>query len=491
LQPSNPNENFGFHRPASISLILSILAIFFVVNFVTCDRSPTVWRDEVFFSDPAFHLSSGQGFTSTVSPAEQPYGTFWVMNSPLHPLLLAGWMHVWGFSVLSVRTFDLVVVTLAYGVMALAAWRWGRNMRRELLLFLLLGCCGVGVTFAYRAARPECLGMLWGALCWLTLSVSQARARLVLLTVLGFFVPFIGLHLILALGLYGLALLAAVKGHPRQRWELAWLGVGIGLGLCALVAIYAHFHVIHEWLHCLNKHSSPHKGIAKMVTTLGSAYAQDMSLVAVAVAGGIGLWALRFRVDPRIRNVYLAALLLPSMLTLAGNYPPYYSWLTFLPMSGAVAIVLCAAWPQFSGLNRSIVVALVGFAVVVGLPMRTALVFAEWDQRSYRPVDALLKSDLRKTDVVFSDYQGFYGSKYAARFYFPDSTTRGDWTGSVTVVVIGSECNFDEMQKKFGGAWIKMGEMSKAQPLAMRNFLPKDAAALYQLAVWRKSPAAR
>ena len=490
MQRNNPPKHIGSHRPVSISIILSILAIFFVVNFVTCDRSPTVWRDEALFSDAAFHLSRGEGFTSTVSPAEQPYGTFWVMNSPLHPLLLAGWMHVWGFSVLSVRTFDLVVVTLAYGVMALAAWRWGWNMRRELLLFLLLGCCGVGVTFAYRSARPECLGMLWGALTWLTLSVSQERTRLVLLAVLGFFIPFTGLHLILALGLYGLALLAAANGRPQQRRELACLGAGVSVGLFALVAIYAHFHVIHEWLHCLNKHSSSHKGILKMAPTLGATYAQDLSFVAVAVAGGVGLWALGFRVDPRVRNVYLAALLVPLTLTLAGNYPPYYSWLAFLPMTGAVVIVLCEAWPKFSGLKRSIVVALVGFAVVVGLPVRTALALAEWDQRSYQPVDALLKSDLRKTDIVFSDYQGFYGSKYAARFYFPDSTSQGDWTGNVTAVVTDRENNFDEMQKKFGGVWMKVGEMPKTEQLAWRSFLPRNAATLYQLAVWRKSPSA-
>lgn len=473
-----------------LAVVLGILAVFFVVNLATCDRSPTVWKDEVFFSDPAYHLAAGDGFTSTSSPAEQDFGAFWAMNSPLHPFLLAGWIHLFGFTVFSVRAFNVVIITLAFAVLAWAAARTEIfRAPGPLLLVLALGTCGMGVTFGYRSARPECLGILLGTLIWLAWTLRSVGLRLGLLVLIGFLVPFTGVHLILALGIYGVALVFAATDRLRVLLNLAGVGLGVALGLGALVAIYAHFGVLDRWLYCLHKHSAAQKGADVVLAKLGSSYKQDPSFIAVALAGAIGLRALRGQVDRRVRIIFCAALLVPLVLTLAGNYPPYYSWLAYLPLCVTAAVVVSEAWPRFSWPVRGVVAVLVVLALAIGLPARTALALSEWNERSYEPVDRFLKNNLRKDDIGYCDYQAFYGSEYATRFYYPNAPDMGDWVKGITVVVMPDYVTKDEIVKKVGGNWQKVADLPASPDSIWRSYLPRDAAFLYQLDVWRRSPA--
>ena len=466
-------------------LILGFLVAFAVVNLLTGDRSPTVWSDEVFFSDPAYHLAVGDGFASTVSPAEQPYGTFWVMNSPLHPMLLSGWIRLFGFSVFSVRSFNMMVIIVASFVLALAASRYARlQPPGRTLLFLLLALCGMGMTFSYRSARPECLGIFVGALIWLVLSWEKKGPRFLILAILGIVVPFTGLHLVLVIAIYGVAWTLAERG---RFWDLVALGAGIGVGMGTLVTIYDHFHVLEDWKFCLLKHSSPRKGWMRMAGMLSTSYLQDLSLLAMVLAGMAGLWKLKFRVDPVVRNIFFAGAAIPFCLTMAGNYPLYYSWLAALPVSGAVVIIIGEAWLSFPWGVRVATAVLITSAIVIGLPARMGLVALEWNRRSYAPVESFLKSNLQKDDVVYAEYQAFYGCQYASRFYYPASTLKGDWTRQVNVLILNSEDDLGQAQTKLGGNWVKVGSLGPTSSSSRSSLLQNRGAKLYALVVWRRA----
>src|SRR5262249_34716559 len=68
-----------------------ILAIFLTTNFLTAALSPTVWTDEVMFSDPAVNLRLLGRFTSSAWGAQSDQG-FWSGYPPLYPLILSAWL---------------------------------------------------------------------------------------------------------------------------------------------------------------------------------------------------------------------------------------------------------------------------------------------------------------------------------------------------------------------------------------------------------------
>jgi hypothetical protein len=217
-----------------------------------------------------------------------------------------------------------------------------------------------------------------------------------------------------------------------------------------------------------------------------TSYTQDLSFLPVALAGGISLAVIRFKTGPLLRNSYWAGLLAPAIITLAGNYPRYYSWLAYIPLTMAVVLILRRAIPGMPKFAFGLTAALLIFSILTGLPARTALTLIEWKQRDYFPVDCALKAEMRKSDVLYTQYQGYYASKYVYRAYFPDSIPDAAWTRSVTVMNLGSEDDFIGIQNEFGGKWIKVLEISPPPTRGLTARVPIITSKLYQMDVWRK-----
>src|SRR5258706_1732172 len=101
----HPPENKAGRR-ATIAVIALLLAIL-LVNLATALRYPAVCQYEVMYTDPAANLILGKGFTSTawyVQTGEK----FWAANTPLHEMALSGWIRIFGFSPLAVRSINYV-----------------------------------------------------------------------------------------------------------------------------------------------------------------------------------------------------------------------------------------------------------------------------------------------------------------------------------------------------------------------------------------------
>src|SRR5688500_17432829 len=99
-----------------------VLAAFTIANLLTATRSPTVWRDEVLYADPGVNLATGRGFTSTAWQFQPSNETF-ISNMPGHPLLLAGWVKLFGLSPLSVRALDFFLAAAAVALLYAAILR--------------------------------------------------------------------------------------------------------------------------------------------------------------------------------------------------------------------------------------------------------------------------------------------------------------------------------------------------------------------------------
>ncbi|SVD30864.1 uncharacterized protein METZ01_LOCUS383718, partial [marine metagenome] len=71
-------------------VLIFLMFTIFILNIATATRYPVPWTDEVLYIDPAINLAEGNGFISTAWPS-QSKEEFWASNSPLYPLLQAGW----------------------------------------------------------------------------------------------------------------------------------------------------------------------------------------------------------------------------------------------------------------------------------------------------------------------------------------------------------------------------------------------------------------
>ena len=98
-------------------VVFLLLLLGIILNLTTTRLYPTVWADEILWSEPAINLIRTGDFTTSVWQL-QPANTFWAAQSPLYPLLLSVWLRFTGFSLQAIRSFNLLLITIG----ALLSW---------------------------------------------------------------------------------------------------------------------------------------------------------------------------------------------------------------------------------------------------------------------------------------------------------------------------------------------------------------------------------
>ena len=146
--------------PELISL-LAILAMFLTVNILTAEISPTVWIDEVMFTDPAVNLENSLDILHRPAWSAQSDQDFWSGYPPLYSVLLSAWLRVAPISPAGVRWLDADADgAFVPCILARAQAQSDHQMRSARLLFIILILCGYSTTFSYRCGRADTLGIL-------------------------------------------------------------------------------------------------------------------------------------------------------------------------------------------------------------------------------------------------------------------------------------------------------------------------------------------
>jgi len=107
--------------------LFSILGVVLITNISTAELSPTVWMDEVMFTDPAVNLRLFGRFTSSAWPAQSDQD-FWSSYPPLHSLLLSAWLWLAPITPTGVRSLNFILI----GLSCLALWS-AHTRNRKLL----------------------------------------------------------------------------------------------------------------------------------------------------------------------------------------------------------------------------------------------------------------------------------------------------------------------------------------------------------------------
>ena len=476
--------------------LAALLGLILVVNLSTLERSPTVWIDEVAYIDPGVNLASGKGFTSSAwysGPKEKA----WVGNTPLYPLLVAGWVKVFGLEIIPVRLLNFFIYFLA----VVLVWEGVRRTRllasvsaRIWLVALLL--LGFGPTFIYRNGRPDALLVLLFSIVFLGCCLDRAWIRYALIALASFLVPFTGLSGLPFLALCGMLWLGLVGW--RGLVDVFVAGSASALGLLALYLGYSSLGMWEGFRASTSSHSTMMllgQGLQPLLAKWWGVLKEfrgDLSLLAL-LAGLLSVFAAGFlwrgfALPSRSFILLLFALVVPVVMLIVGTFPVYYGWMSYVP-----AVFAWALWLDKSSDRDSVApgqntarFACLALGVVVacaGLPLRTGLALAQWSARDYEPVRRLVSEVVKPDDVVFCSPQAYYAVKRIAKeTYTPsyDQAMSDVECAEVDVLIIDPEA-FPKFQGKFGEGWVPVG-----QDVSVASARNTHGASTYNLQAWRR-----
>jgi hypothetical protein len=480
-------------------LLLAILAAFLVLNIATASRSPTIWCDEAMITDPPANMYLGHGFHSaafTFITKEKTY----ISNGMLYEGALYLWLRVFGLSPTAVRSLNYFLMAVGVSLYYIAVKRTNViSTARGRIAFACLLLCSYSITFAYRSGRYDILGMNEAGALYLAYTLRRPWLRYTLLAILGAMLMWTGVPIASAAGAISLALLI-VMGWRIFPAVLA-TGVGSVIGLATLLAALKRSGVLEAQLEFTKNVATKDVvgGSSSHIIhhTLQVIFAGDFSMLPLLLLFLLALFLVNLKQKsfPRTMLFFglLISILVPLGMCVAGHYPIYYMWMTFIP----AAIAAVSLWEIVLRQNpraavRCTSLALIIVACAIGLPARMSLLALEWKQRDYAPVESLVDANLTPTDWVYCDFAAYYPAKLHAELVFlqgyfqvmsPEEKQR------INVLIIDPE-TIDAVREQIGGNWRDTGQhLAPVKSANLFGMHRKMGARLYNLTVYRRIPA--
>lgn len=343
-----------------------------VINVITLDQvSP--WVDEVMFMDTPVNFVSGNGWTTHAWYAggdQTPFSTY----PPLYQMLEVVWMSIWGISLVSCRSLNLVLILLL-GFACLKLSELFNDRKPSLLvvaIFSLLLWCNGEMAWMYRNGRPDILGAF---LCVLSIiyawnHLKNSKPLWPFVITCGFIVTS-GMQATVFMGIVFICLFIFRWDMRKKIWPvfLSFVG-GTFSGLLAMIIFMAINGHLFAFLVSVASYSGSLKHIAaELLPTFGPMLGlnpdewlakladdtapQPLWERILSVYNHIGYLSmilfniiviiilrkgLRFK-SPYI-IVFLIAQCVPILMIIAGRFMSYYHWMTLIPCIMCTTILL-------------------------------------------------------------------------------------------------------------------------------------------------------
>ena len=482
--------------------LLVILLLLFV-NLATASWFPRVWMDEVMFADPAANLYQGSGFVSTAWPVQKADELF-SGNVPLYSLVLSQWYHIFGFGIVQTRGLGVVLWCCATMITCLAVKRLGFiTTSSGLAVLAFLAMTSGTVAISYRTGRYDPLMFFSVACCLYGFSIKSARWRLAVIFLSSTLFAISGIVL-----LFYAATMAALLSFfvPRKSMkEIICVGLGAAFGV---VLLYSFFRLCGTWdrfLATVNELKAivrrPEDSFFMHFRGIKKILLQDKC--ALMVLGMLGLLALsRWKSrSPRQRQIILFCLLagcvMPYVINIIYSYSFYYYWLSYIPLCVGLISALEGENGRLFG-GAPYVLGMIG-CVILSWGLSRYLLQGFWDgeDRDSQKIDALVESGIERTDVVVSNFQGFYSlhrhNIHGLYGFYVNRLTATEKAAVNCLLIDPNE--IEHYQEVLGGSWTKVGSDYVHQPRfpipALLNFktqhLSDKSNAGFKLAVFKRT----
>lgn len=469
-------------------LVFCVLFLFLTINIYTSSRSPTIWNDEVGYSDPSINFVVNGNFTSTAWSAQGP-DEVWAGNVPLHQFSLIGWLSLFGISPTSVRSVNYFFVVV--GVLLIWVVLRRKNLSNPALRIaaVLLVLCGEGISDSYRSGRPDMIGFLLVSMGTLGFLIPK-KSRQILLASVGALFPWAGIQFLPYVSL----LCGFIFFWNRKLFletSLPVAGGGI-VGAFSLFLFYKLNSVLDDFLQSVFPHVSGEP--ANTFSGLQIYFGDKSYLVLLLVAIFLLVYNLfedisSRRVHPIFAYGLSVGLITPPLLYMLGKYPLYYGWMAYLPLVVGVCVEASSIrWNQW---KSWIGVGLIG-AASIWLPARVGVTILQWEERSYEPVESLARRTISKQDTVYSSYQSYYGAKKnASVVYLPPSLREGRQRSDEEKIQVRSidkaiidPRKAEKLLSELGGEWEQLAEVG--ENAKRKEIFGRKLAEPYRLATYAR-----
>lgn len=468
-------------HPLLICLMIGLLMAAAIAHALTASWFPA-WSDDVMQADAAVNLYLGNGWTSTAWQS-QSADSFWAANNPLYTLLLYFWMCFSGLSVTSVRVFGFCVCCVASGIIAITMFTQRMILRTETVAAtVLLLTCNDAVAGLYRTGRADSVTLLVCAIVFAALATcATTPARLWGIFLSGLPIFAAGLHAVPAI--IAVALFSHYMVRRLRFVAIATLAGGSTVGLAILALIFSLNGALLTFISqtfisgyslggaiaqavVLWDDKSFNRLVEMLHLVTPWALAESILINNTAAAVMIGLLIARMNPSSgnythRICSVGLGyGIFVPIAMSLAGRYPPYYSWMATTPALCCLMVALERKWHAPRTLVAFVFLTTALLVVCLGLPVRILKDNGIYGPIGWGQTEAMCLAAFKTTDVVYGDPIVYFNLKQRGiRLYLP---TYGGGRGyprlssreqdSITALILRSP-PADQDILRVGGVW--------------------------------------
>ena len=443
-------------RVREVWAVSLFLLAFLIFNVVTATSYPFPHLDEVVQAEPAINYIHGQGF-----------GIRFDEILAMYCFLLVPWMKLFGSSLQSIRSADIVSMTAAFLVLwsavkrfkiiPLAFWR---------VFLLILLATEYGMIVVYRNGRYDGFGALLMTVVFWLMSIQDKRTRLFCLFVVCLLVPWAGLQYMPVLFTAGVCLFLIFRWRFWMEIAVSFLASALG-GVAFFIVVAANgrlltllkfisgqnigARVLSNWMH----------GQIFLYNYLPVDFSFPFLFAAAAILFVRLLREKKMNLHSGIFfGILFDILLIIIMLTVA-KFPTYYSYLIAIPIAVALCSGLALCKP---GKLRNTALILCALSAATGAGLHLAAYVGNYQDRDYSHLEQFVDQTVHADDIAYVDETGYLAVRQRARdAYFP--TTEGpiiplmsqEQKDSITVLLIRSSA-VKYTTNGLGGQWQETGQ---------------------------------
>ncbi len=440
-----------------VCVLTLFLLAFLIFNVVTATSYPFPHLDECVQAEPAINYLHGRGF-----------GIRFDEILGMYSFLLVPWMKLFGSSLHSIRSADIVSMTAAFlvlwsavkrlNIIPLAFWR---------LFLLILLATEYGMIVDYRNGRYDGFGaLLMTVVLWL-MSIKSKRTRLFCLFVACLLVPWAGLQFMPVLFTSGVFLFLIF------RWRF-WMEIAVSF-LASVLGVAAFFiaaaangrlstllkfisgqkigvNVISDWIH---------HGQLVLYNYIPADLSFPFLFAAAAILFIHLLRQKRINLHSAICLGILFDVLLSIIMLTVAKLPTYYSYMIVIPIAIALCSGLALCGP---GKLRNAALILCFLSAAAGAGLHAAAYIGNHRDRDYSHLEQFVDQTVHADDIAYVDTRGYLAVRQRARdAYFPEAEgpiiplMSQQQKDSITVLLIPSAA-LEYTTNGLGGQWQETGQ---------------------------------
>lgn len=358
---------------ASPALQSYLVAIFFlIVNLITVSWINLPWLDEVMFSDTSINFSQGWGWTTKAwysSVGSSPVSTY----PPLYQMVLAGWIRIFGISVLAVRslTISLSFLLLVFTIHFLYKNGFVKKSI-HLLLFTLIYCTADTFSWISRSSRVDFFNLFCVVIFFYSIhSYIQKDRPYYYIIIFGIIAVLSGIQTIPYIIFILIWLAIFLKSERKKILRcILFFGISLFISLLLLFIFFKSIDALIPFLVSVFSYSVTLKKIGmpllpyigpwfgidpdKFISTaidfndlsffdrILKGYLLNKESLILILASSICMISYK-KMASKIYGGYLlvsVGIITPILMNLSGRYEYYYTWMDFFPLLLGITLLL-------------------------------------------------------------------------------------------------------------------------------------------------------